>query len=294
MTARAWLRRHPELSVLLLSVIAWIWLLVPANVGLPGLMTMTAAPTPARTPGASRAMRMPAAGDSMHMTGMGATMNMPSMSGPMVMPGMSDASPGAGRADARSRVPHSPTMSGWTLPMFLVMAIAMMLPTTTGSIRGVAGRSMWRRRRRAIGEWIVGYVAAWALAGAVVLSARSATVDAGLFTPGPLPLVVGLLLAAVWQLTPPKRRALNGCHGTRPLRPGGVRADRDCLLWGASIGRECVMSCGPMMIAMTLGHGDALLVTVGVTLVALAERFRHRPPRRTSAVALALLAAAAV
>ena len=182
---------------------------------------------------------------------------------------------------------------GWTLPMFVLMAIAMMLPSSTESVRLAAGLSLWRRRGRAIAEWIAGFVAVWALAGTVILGARQLAVHNG-FRPGAVSLVLGLMLAAAWQLTPVKRLALNGCHRTRPLAPRGMRADRDCLLYGAMIGRGCVVSCGPMMAAMTLGDRHQLILMLGMTAVVLAERLRHRTPRRASAAALGLLAAAAL
>ena len=66
------------------------------------------------------------------------------------------------------------------------------------------------------------------------------------------------------------------------------------MTYGAMIGRECVVSCGPMMAAMTLGDANQAIVMVGITAIVLAERFRHRMPRRSSAAALGLLAVAAL
>jgi predicted metal-binding membrane protein len=175
--------------------------------------------------------------------------------------------------------------------MFAMMALAMMLPATAAEIRITAARSLWRRRGRAIAEWIVAFGAVWVLAGIAILALRRLALDAGLVRPGAIALALGLAFAAAWQLTPIKRRALNACHRTRPLAPSGPRADRDCLLYGATIGRECVVSCGPMMAAMTLGSVRGPILMVGMTAVVLAERFRHRTPRRSSAVALAGLAA---
>ena len=65
-------------------------------------------------------------------------------------------------------------------------------------------------------------------------------------------------------------------------------------LYGAMIGRQCVVSCGPMMAAMTLGDQHELILMVGMTAVVLAERFRHRTPRRASAAVVGLLAVLAL
>jgi predicted metal-binding membrane protein len=174
------------------------------------------------------------------------------------------------------------------------MAMAMMLPSTTESVRLAAALSLWRRRRLAIAEWIAGFIAVWLLSGAVILEGRELAIQQGLVRPGELPVIIGLVLAAVWQLTPTKQRALNGCHRTRPLAPSGLKADRDCLLFGGTIGSDCVVSCGPMMAAMTFADRNQLIMMVGMTAVVLAERFRHRAPAINSAVALTLLAAIAL
>jgi predicted metal-binding membrane protein len=266
-TGRAWLRRHPETLVLLLSALAWLVLLSPAGLAIPGVMRMSLPTGSAVGPASPPMAGMPW----------------------MRMPIWCSTTP----SHAQALCQHGTPLSNWTLPMFVLMAAAMMLPSTAGSVRDVAGRSLWRRRRRAVTEWIVGYLGVWVLTGAAILGLRTAAVQAGMLTPGPLALVVGLLAAACWQLTPAKRRALSGCHRTRPLPPRGLRADRECLRWGVTNGRDCAISCGPMMTAMTLGHGNPLLLMPGLTVVVLAERFRHRTPRRTSAAALALLAAVA-
>lgn len=289
MSPRAWLRRHPELSVLAVSALAWALLLAPASMRLPGVMDMSRAATSA-TAKTAAPMQMPAMESSMSMSaGM-------QMSGSMNMPGMSRSISGMNMptGGAAHRRASAGTTMDWTFPMLAVMVLAMMLPATTGSVRQVGARSLWCRRRRAAGEWIAGYVGVWLAASAVIVGLRAATTAAGVLTTGPLALVIGLVLAAAWQLTPFKRAALNGCHRTRPLALRGVRADWDCFAWGTMIGRECVISCGPMMAAMTLGATSSLTVMLGLTAVVLTERFRHRTPRRASAVVLAVLAVVAV
>jgi predicted metal-binding membrane protein len=283
MSVRAWLRRHPEVWVLTVSALAWALLLAPASLKLPGVMEMSHASTPA-----------PTQMGSMQMPGMAGAMSMPAtmpMSPSMNMPGMS------GSMNAMSMPGHqraAGTTTDWTFPMMALMVLAMMLPATTGSVRQVAARSLWSRRRRATAEWIAGYAGVWLAASAVILSIRSAAITVGVFTPGSVALVIGLVVAAGWQLTPSKRAALNGCHRTRPLAPRGARADWDCCASGIMIGRECVVSCAPMMAAMTLGATASVPVMVGLAVVVMAERFRHRTPRRSSAVLVALLAVVAL
>jgi predicted metal-binding membrane protein len=177
-----------------------------------------------------------------------------------------------------------------TVGMFSLMVMAMMIPATFGPIRVTAARSLWRRRQRAIAVHLVGYLAAWICAGAVLLEARSTAADATSVHLGRTSGALALALAALWQLTSIKRRALYGHNRTRPLAPSGLKANRDCLVYGVATGLRCMVSCGPMMIAMTLA-GRTAIILVAVTVLIWVERYRYRPPRRLSAFALILLAA---
>jgi predicted metal-binding membrane protein len=290
MSARRWVWRHPEVSVLGLSAVAWVLLFAP--IGLPGSMSMVGMSMQMDGPHEmhremSVAMSMAGVSGTIRKGGMSGSMRLAAMPRSLRMTGVPGAIPTGDTASAS----HGRSMH-WTLQMFVLMAVAMMLPSATESVRLTAALSLWRRRIRAIVEWIVAFMAVWLLAGAAILCARELATHNGLLRPGRVPMMVGLLVAAVWQLTPIKRLALNGCHRTRPLAPYGLRADRDCVLYGAMIGRECVVSCGPMMAAMTLGDRNQAIVMVGATAIVLAERLRHRSPRRASATALSLLAVA--
>ena len=292
MSAQRWLWCHPEVSVLGLSALAWVLLFIP--IGAPGSMSMAGMSMhmsrPEKRVGhVSNPVQMAGMAGPVRMSGTSGSVRVAAMPRWLRMSGVPEPIP---TGDTASAAPGAPT--DWTLPMFMLMAIAMMLPATTESVRLAAAFSLWRRRGRAIAEWIIAFSAVWLVAGAAILGARKLAIHSGLLHPGRLPMAVGLLVAAIWQLTPIKRLALNGCHRTRPLAPCGLRADRDCVLYGAMIGRECLISCGPMMAAMTLGDGNQAILMVGMTSIVLAERFRHRAPRRSSAAALGLLAFAAL
>ena len=177
--------------------------------------------------------------------------------------------------------------SSWTLAAaaWLVMIAAMMLPLLVDAIRTAAARSLWTRRDRAIGLFLAGYAAPWVLTGAGVVVAAVA------FAPvSPRWAAAAFVAAAIWQLTPIKKRALLSCHRTMPLAPRGWRADRDCLRYGWSVGRHCVMSCGVMMTACVLAsHG--LVAMAGVTAIAAVERRMPRLSPRVTASALVALGA---
>jgi hypothetical protein len=213
---------------------------------------------------------------------------------------MMTAVPGTYGASAAMGPQSGMVMSGasgqaqaWTLGAWSLMVIAMMLPLTVGPLRVTVARSLWRRRQRAILEYLGGFTAVWILAGAALLSARAASVDAGWLLPSGQRQAesAALLLAAVWQLTPTKRRALLACHRAHPLAPCGWRSVLDCLRYGAATGRDCLRSCGVMMGALVVGDMaiGAMAVVAGVTLT---ECYSVRPRFAASAGVLAVLAMA--
>jgi predicted metal-binding membrane protein len=162
---------------------------------------------------------------------------------------------------------------------WLLMVLAMMLPLVLFSVRVTAVRSVWRRRDRAIGGFLMGYLSPWLLAGALI-----AVLDVTLGLDRWLQLLpwlggVGFGGAALWQLSPIRLRALRACHRTLPIAPRGWRADRDCFRFGWLIGGQCLVSCWALMVACVLaGHSLAAMVPVGG--LGVAERYFMRPRQR--------------
>jgi hypothetical protein len=172
----------------------------------------------------------------------------------------------------------------WTL-----MVGAMMLPLVFGHLRVVAARSLWPRRQRGMMAFLCGYSAISLLAGAAILALVPLADVVAERVGSPAPIVMGLGLAAAWQLSPLKRRALNACHRTMPLSPRGWPANRDCLRYGWAIGRTCCVSCAGLMLACVLA-GHSLPVMVAATAVAGSERVSVRATAWTTSAALALMA----
>ena len=164
------------------------------------------------------------------------------------------------RAHASGHAHHVPALTSWIL-----MTLAMMLPMVIDPIRTAAKRSLWRRRHRAMVAFLIGYVGCWILLGLVVLQIPH----------GKWAAAIAFVVAAVWQFTRAKRRALIACHRTMPLAPRGWRADRDCVRYGILTASSCIVSCWALMLACALS-GHALLVTVGATAIGLTERYAPR------------------
>ncbi|MGI9146424.1 MAG: DUF2182 domain-containing protein [Chloroflexota bacterium] len=162
---------------------------------------------------------------------------------------------------------------------WLLMVAAMMLPVVVFSIRVSAARSLWRRRHRAIGGFLIGYIGPWVVMGAGL---AGVAVEIGLerWLHG-LPWLAGagFGVAAAWHLAPARQRAVRGCHRTAPLAPDGWRADRDCLHFGWSTGCQCLISCWALMVACVLA-GHTLAAMAGATTLAVAERYFVRARQR--------------
>lgn len=173
---------------------------------------------------------------------------------------------------------------GW-----LLMVVAMMIPPALPMARHVGLNSKRYRRSRAMLLFTGAALAVWVpvglLAGLVVF--------AGLGEQRRWLLGGLLLLAAVWELTPAKVRAIQACHRTIPLPPDGRKADRACLRLGLKYGRSCFGACWALMLPMALvGHvGIALMLLL--TAVAVAEEV-VRKGYRLAPEAAALLTASAV
>lgn len=172
--------------------------------------------------------------------------------------------------------------------VWALMLVAMMGPLLVPMITYVAANSFVDRRDRAAGLFIAGYTAVWTavavLGFSVLLLLRTLSVVLGVAAYGGL---AGAAAAALWQLSNSKQRALNRCHGVRPLRASGRAADGDAFKFGLLHGSRCVRACAPTMFPTMVGaHGLATMAVVFTVL--LAERTASRPRQTGAAVALLL------
>ena len=174
-------------------------------------------------------------------------------------------------------------------PMWALMAVAMMVPAATPAVNHVAGKSLYWRRRRAVFEFLLVFVALWAVFSALVLGALAEWEPFG----SPYALAAALALAALWQLTPMKRAAMRACHRSRPLPPRGWRASAGVADFAVHNGGACLASCWAMMLAAAAAGPASLLWMGAMTGVMTAEKLAVTPQRAARRVA-ALLAAAAV
>jgi predicted metal-binding membrane protein len=153
------------------------------------------------------------------------------------------------------------------LIFWLLMVVAMMFPLVMAQVRQAAFHSLWSRRHRAIGFFLTGYVLPWLAFGALfILVQRELAVDRRASV-----LIAAILIAAAWQASPSKRRALSRCHRIMPLAPRGWRANWDCLRFGWRIGTACVCACWALMLVCAVSD-HSLLTMCGATIVAIYDR----------------------
>lgn len=248
------LRAHPEWLALVLAACGWV-----AFALLAGWLSQ---PTRIGTPGAGGPSGAP------HHLG-------------EPLPGLVDAT-------SLTSAPHPAQSFALALLIWLTMCIAMMIPTATNPIRYVAFASHVHRRQRVVLFFVAGYLAAWLPVGAGVALAQTLLPR----VPG-LAAISLLVVAALWEVTGIKRRALLRCHRTAPIRFRAWAAYRSALSYGLRNGRTCTIACGPAMVAvMLIGHPVAL--TVGVAGAMFAEKFLVKGQRLTPWMAAAGLLAAAV
>jgi predicted metal-binding membrane protein len=193
--------------------------------------------------------------------------------------------PGAGHSSGGL----SAALAGWTL-----MSVAMMVPVVLPAVRHVGLNSLRQRRQWAMFVFFAVYAGTWAAFGILALgwqrlTLRTIGIDARVLLTGTL------VVAAGWQLTRVKRRALLACRRTVPLPPIGRRADAGCARFALRQSRRCMASCWALMAVMVAVQQAAVVWMLSLTALMAAEELT-RPGRRggrllpLSAGALAVVA----
>lgn len=170
--------------------------------------------------------------------------------------------------------PVSAALAG--MPMWSLMALAMMLPAALPATSHVALNSLRRRRGRAVSEFLAGYLVLWVAFGAVVLLGLALLpVDRAVVL-----VAAALGVATVWELSPAKQWALRRCHKATPLPPTGWRASFGATRFGVLHGSACVASCWPLMLVMAVAPSARIAWCAALAVLGLAEKLTLKPRRR--------------
>jgi hypothetical protein len=159
-----------------------------------------------------------------------------------------------------SLLPAPPPLDPWSLgwiSTWLLMVVAMMWPLTVPTVGAIA-RSSFRGWCTRLGAVCLATVTilwlAVGLAGAVLAQALS--IPSGSFA-WQLSFIA---LALVAYGSARRSRLLETCLRLPALAPGGRRGVETAVRAGVLTWRRCALLCGPVMLAMTVGHSFALMV----------------------------------
>jgi predicted metal-binding membrane protein len=173
-----------------------------------------------------------------------------------------------------------------------LMAFAMMVPVAFPALQFTALNSLRFRRRRAMLMFLVIYTLIWFAFGIVALSGVR-LIRAGLDVSDGVLLAYVLALAAFWQVSGPKRRALIACGKSVPLRPTGIRADISCARYGFQQAWRCLRSCWALMLVMIAAGPGGLGWMFGLSVLIAVEELSSAGLRiqRPSAVVMVVAGA---
>ena len=147
----------------------------------------------------------------------------------------------------------------WSLAwvgIWLLMVVAMMWPLTVPTIGAVARSSFrgWRTRLAIVCLTVVTVLwLAVGLAGAML--ARTLSVQAG----SVLWQVVFICIALLAFRSARRSRLLETCLRLPTMAPGGRRGVVTAAWAGVVTWRRCSLLCGPVMMAMAVGHSAVLM-----------------------------------
>lgn len=168
------------------------------------------------------------------------------------------------------------------------MVIAMMLPMSLVHVRHLARWIPGRRRHRAALGFLLGYLAVWIAAQAVIGGVLR---GAGALVGETLIACIAVVAALAWEIRTRRYRPLIPAHRTTDPVRHGWRADRACAAYGVASAVACVARCFALMaVCSVFAHNLPVMAGVFGVQMSGGHQRRHSPHR--SAVVLALAACA--
>jgi predicted metal-binding membrane protein len=171
--------------------------------------------------------------------------------------------------------------------------IALMVPLIAVNVRHAALRSPRASRPRVTGDVVVGWAVVWAGAG-ILLGLGAWLLPRAIGELAAVGLVTGL--AVGWQFSAIKRRSVARCH--RLLAPplDRRRSRRVCGRYGLGLGRDCALSCWPLMLLMAVAAHQPLVIasSVGVAWYERRRRPHHDPATTGTSLVIAATGATAL
>jgi len=217
-----------------------------------------------------------------------------SMSSGMPMPGGWSMSMAWMRMPGQSWLGAAASFMG----MWMVMMVAMMLPSLVSMLSGYRGSFRGldaARRGRLTAVAGAGYFFVWTLVGAAVYPFGVVLGSAAMRWPAlaralPFACSIVFLLAGCFQLTAWKARLLERCRSAPGCGPSRSLDARRAWRHGLGLGLHCSLCCcGFMMVLLVSGVMDLgvmALVAAAITV----ERFAPKPARVARAMGMVVVA----
>jgi len=179
---------------------------------------------------------------------------------------------------------------GWFLGLWLLMTVAMMLPSASPVTLLVARL----RSASEAGVFVAGYLLAWLAYGVVAYGVyRVARASAPGFVAwdarGPWIAGCALALAGLYQLTPLKSRCLRHCRSPVGLLVRGPAGATGALRIGVAHGAYCIGCCAGLMLALFALGVMSLVWMAAATVAILVEKTFPAGPRVATALAALLV-----
>lgn len=153
---------------------------------------------------------------------------------------------------------------------WVLMLVAMMLPTLVPPVYFIRQTSFARYRALLVTLFMIGFGMVWMLVGAVLtaveFSAKSLAPQSW------WPALVVVVAALIWQASPGKQICLNRCQSHRSLAAFGFAAGRDAFKMGLEHGMWCAGSCWASMLLPMVLLGGHHVAMAAVTVLMFCER----------------------
>lgn len=170
--------------------------------------------------------------------------------------------PTAGGADAAAAASVTAVSLAWVTG-WLLMTAAMMWPLVVPTVNRVSQAAFPRWRLALTATTVLTTTALWlALGFAAALAAQAASVPVG----SVWWQLAFLGVAAVAWRSARRSRLLSRCAKLPPVAPGGVRGVKGAARVGLVAWKRCALLCGPLMIAMVVGHNPVVLVAASLSV----------------------------
>lgn len=170
--------------------------------------------------------------------------------------------PPNGVTDAAAAASVEALSVGW-VGGWLLMTAAMMWPLIAPTIERVAHAAYPRWRLTLTATTLATATALWLALG--LLGALAAQI--GSVPVGSVAWQVAFLgVAALAWGSARRARLLATCAKLPPIAPGGARGLRTAVRVGVVSWKRCALLCGPLMIAMVVGHNPVVLIAASLSV----------------------------